>query len=117
MKKVQTAETTPNQINWLVSKCEFGVKHLRIIGGAVFLKNCDDLIPCNFATDPGQAFPIIEREIDKYIRVPAVDGNWVYTAMTYSMSAGAGPTFLIAAMRCYIASKLGDEVEVPKELV
>ena len=23
---------------------------------------------------------------------------------------------LIAAMRCYVASKLGDEVEVPKEL-
>ena len=28
-----------------------------------------------------------------------------------------GPTPLIAAMRCLIASKLGDEVEVPKELI
>lgn len=27
-----------------------------------------------------------------------------------------GPTLLIAAMRCYVASKLGDEVDVPKEL-
>ena len=27
-----------------------------------------------------------------------------------------GPTPLIAAMRCYVASKLGDEVEVPEEL-
>ena len=27
-----------------------------------------------------------------------------------------GPTPLIAAMRCYVASKLGDEVEIPKEL-
>lgn len=27
-----------------------------------------------------------------------------------------GPTPLIAAMRCYVASKLGDEIEVPKEL-
>ena len=27
-----------------------------------------------------------------------------------------GPTPLIAAMRCYVASKLGDEVEVPVEL-
>lgn len=27
-----------------------------------------------------------------------------------------GPTPLIAAMRCFVASKLGDEVEVPKEL-
>lgn len=27
-----------------------------------------------------------------------------------------GPTPLIAAMRCYVASKLGDEVEIPDEL-
>jgi hypothetical protein len=27
-----------------------------------------------------------------------------------------GPTALVAAMRCYVASKLGDEVEVPDEL-
>ena len=29
----------------------------------------------------------------------------------------SGPTPLIAAMRCYVASKLGDEVDVPEELV
>jgi hypothetical protein len=28
-----------------------------------------------------------------------------------------GPTPLIAAMRCYVASKMGDEVDVPDELV
>ena len=28
-----------------------------------------------------------------------------------------GPTPLIAAMRCYVSSKLGDVVEIPKELV
>lgn len=30
---------------------------------------------------------------------------------------GTGPTILIAAMRCYVASKLGDEVEAPDELI
>jgi hypothetical protein len=30
--------------------------------------------------------------------------------------AAIGPTPLIAAMRCYVASKLGDEIEIPKEL-
>ena len=30
---------------------------------------------------------------------------------------GTGDTPLIAAMRCYVASKLGDEVEVPEELL
>jgi hypothetical protein len=28
-----------------------------------------------------------------------------------------GRTPLIAAMRCYVASKLGDEVEIPEELI
>lgn len=28
-----------------------------------------------------------------------------------------GPTPLIAAMRCYVASKLGEEVDIPEELV
>jgi hypothetical protein len=27
-----------------------------------------------------------------------------------------GPTPLIAAMRCYVASKLGDEIDIPEEL-
>lgn len=27
-----------------------------------------------------------------------------------------GPTPLIAAMRCYVASKLGDNVEIPEKL-
>lgn len=28
-----------------------------------------------------------------------------------------GPTPLIAAMRCYVASKLGDEIHIPAELL
>jgi hypothetical protein len=28
----------------------------------------------------------------------------------------SGPTPLIAAMRCYVASKMGDEIELPEEL-
>ena len=28
-----------------------------------------------------------------------------------------GPTHLVAAMRCYVASKLGDTIEVPEELL
>lgn len=37
----------------------------------------------------------------------------------YSVDGDAvrGPTPLIAAMRCYVASKLGDEVDVPEELL
>lgn len=32
-------------------------------------------------------------------------------------SFGAGETFLLAAMRCYVASKLGNAIEVPDEIL
>jgi hypothetical protein len=39
------------------------------------------------------------------------DKQWV------AMDKSYGPTPLVAAMRCYVASQLGDEVDVPDELV
>ena len=56
--------------------------------------------------------PIIERE-----------GLGILTAGTayFERDGGTfyfyGPTPLIAAMRCYVASKLGDEIEIPEELL
>ena len=42
-----------------------------------------------------------------------------YWGLSYHVDENAmlGPTPLIAAMRCFVASRLGDEVEVPEELV
>ena len=37
--------------------------------------------------------------------------------MKVKTAALTGPTPLIAAMRCYVASKLGDEVNVPEDLL
>lgn len=36
--------------------------------------------------------------------------------MKVKVSEASGPTPLIAAMRAFVASKLGEEVEVPDEL-
>lgn len=61
--------------------------------------------------------PIIEQEkIDtKWDRVVwLANSRWVQDEERVYMY---GPTPLIAAMRCYVASRLGDEVEVPDELV
>lgn len=61
--------------------------------------------------------PIIERE---KISVKAWgSGCDAWTADVLDVrpiAAYGGPTPLIAAMRCYVASKLGDEVEIPDEL-
>ena len=59
------------------------------------------------STDWAQGGAIIERE------GIALIPNW--TAERPGFSAD-GETALIAAMRCYVASKLGDEVEIPSEL-
>jgi hypothetical protein len=69
------------------------------------------------STDHAQGGPIIERE---RMTVGIVDGDDIgWTAwMRYDNQKlwASGPTLLTAAMRCYVASKLGDEVDIPDEL-
>ena len=78
------------------------------------------------STDWSQGGPIIERENlcvgrkqqadTNYCEVndPAVD-CWARTTAGGYLSYG--PTPLIAVMRCYVASKLGEVVKVPQELL
>ena len=40
--------------------------------------------------------------------------NWIAGKLVKWVT---GPTLLIAAMRCYVMSKLGEEVEVPEDLL
>lgn len=72
--------------------------------------------------------PIIEREsITVYPSArKSDDGPWeVESYSARSLFNGCedidvwveGPTYLIAAMRCYCASKLGDEIDIPQELL
>ena len=56
--------------------------------------------------------PFIQRkEIDLSFDISS-EGSWCYASS--GMFRGQGDTPLIAAMRCYVTSKLGDEVEVPE---
>jgi hypothetical protein len=63
-----------------------------------------------------QGGPIIEREgICVFLRSPHWPENNRWSARQED-GASLGSTPLIAAMRCYVASKLGDEVEIPSQL-
>jgi hypothetical protein len=55
--------------------------------------------------------PIIERVITK---IEDYGDSW--GAEGPNAPERFGQTPLIAAMRCYVASKLGDEIELPEEL-
>jgi hypothetical protein len=69
-----------------------------------------------YSTDWSQGGPIIERENIDLISSTPSDPLW--QAMQWRFAHGAkGPTPLIAAMRCFVASRLGYEVDVPDELV
>lgn len=84
--------------------------------GAVFSMPATDLrygVPSWWSpdTDWAQGGPIIERE-----RIHVYAGpQW--TAADKPGRFFYGPTPLIAAMRCYVASRLGDKVEVPEGLL
>jgi len=73
----------------------------------------------NYSTNWALGGPIIEREGINIERVNN-HGRWeAWTPAPERRSGEAveqGTTPLIAAMRCFVASKLGDEIEVPNEL-
>ena len=69
-----------------------------------------------------QGGPIIEREgivvdIRKEYGWIAAREFWYLEDKADHDLCSTGETYLIAAMRCYVASKLGDEVDVPEEVL
>jgi hypothetical protein len=103
---MKTSELTGHALNWAVARCEGGVGKNQLIGTWY--------AP---STNWAQGGPIIERE---FITIINAAGDDVWSAYPIADDPVAhrksGPTPLIAAMRCYVASKLGDEVEIPTEL-
>jgi len=113
---MKTAELTGAALDWAVAHCEGFVQQ----GDEPWQPGEE---PFAFTTDWAQGGPIIERE---GIAIDCIrsDGN-IDSWQAGSMVAGDdnwdsgvqyGTMPLIAAMRCYVASKLGDEVKIPTEL-
>ncbi len=98
---MKTSELTGAALDWAV--------HVALHG------SCGGYAEHEYSTDWTQGGPIIECEIAKIERFS--DALWEVTAFTKNAQdiVQDGPTPLIAAMRCYVASKLGDEIEIPEE--
>ena len=115
---MKTNELTGAALDWAVAKC--GGLETYLDDGVVCLKGqpFDDNSHYWLPTQNwSQGGPIIERE--RLNLSPVSTGVWECWpdyGMSDELYAG-GPTPLIAAMRCYVASKLGDDVEIPEELV
>lgn len=136
--KVKVSEATGPVLDWMVAKAKEISVDLRLsclVNGpraAPFVnqrwvgdqERWDRYEPSTNWTYGG---PIIEREgIDLWCNVPsgiAEKHKWwgpSWRACYHRCGVGTEPSYgpapLIAAMRCYVTSKLGDEVDVLKEL-
>ena len=120
---MKTSELTGAALDWAVAKCEgatdfwfdtVATHWVKLHGEERALRYgwAQSYLP---STDWAQGGPIIERE-KLATNFSAKRGCW-FAENFLETYVESGPTPLIAAMRCYVASKLGDEVEIPKELI
>lgn len=126
--KIKVCEAEGPVLDWLVAKAS-GVKvevwDFDDLGMGCVTEKSDPFMNSSRCYAPTrywqQGGPIIDREKIDLIWERAVCQAELEHLMTndadYAYGLGYGPTPLIAAMRCYVASKLGDEVEIPEELV
>ncbi len=118
--KTKTAALTSQALDWAVAKADI----VPIYRSGKTLSRTDMEGNSYWApsTDWSQGGPIIEREeIGTRRRAPCMRGEeWEAMGSITAKGAGyrwaIGPTPLVAAMRCLVAAKLGDEVEIPEAL-
>lgn len=120
---MKTAELSGAALDWAVAKCEGFLDNPE---SWMYQAKTTDLKRSTFhpSIHWAQGGPIIERE---FISVSNEFSNFIkgyeWAAWTPAPirddaeTFGYGPTPLVAAMRCYVASKLGDTVDIPADLL
>lgn len=103
---MKTSELSGAALDWAVVKAD-GVENMGFVWERI-------KVTYKPSTNWAQGGEIIEREKiatrfdleeQEWQATIAAEDEWVY---------GWGATPLVAAMRCFVASKLGDEVEIPE---
>lgn len=142
--KIKTSELIRPALDWVVAKCEdlplmldpmgfrkerleapqsgwwvwYGTQESMLIGYKPTRPS--DIQGYSPSTDWAQGGPIIERERIEFSILTKKAGFIMAIGVSSdgnSIVSAEDPTYLTAAMRCYVASKIGDEIEIPDELV
>lgn len=121
--KVKVSEATNLQLDWMVAKCE-GWDGYDVHSNGAFKLERSDTGECIWlrcftpTTDWSQGGPIFS-EAGIGAEKAENDCDWV-AMRRYTLQRDdaywCGPTELIAKARCFVAFRLGEEVEVPEEL-
>lgn len=116
---MKTTEMSGAALDWAVARCEaVDIRWDRGDEAFIFFDREEGAHrEWHPSTDWGQGGPIIEcYEIDlKSINEGLWRASNVFADLEFHHFDG--PTPLIAAMRCLVTSKLGEEVEVPEDLL
>ena len=133
--KIKTSELVGPALDWAVAKCNGTALVLAPFTGAKnFVMVGQNGGATSYTYEPSKSWaqggPIIERGKINVVRCNDMyfpKGNefgdyyeQLWRAEPYDMDSISqrfyGPTPLIAAMRCYVYSEIGNEVEIPEEL-
>lgn len=112
---MKTNELTGAALDWAVAQAEGNVRLQYDSREGLIINNILGWIPYRPSVAWQQGGPIIERE--GLTIGPARFHSAEFFAHTVFGNEWFGPTPLIAAMRCFVALRLGDEVEIPQELL
>jgi hypothetical protein len=121
--KLKTSDLEGVALDWAVAKCEGGgAAYVNTHSRGEVLMLSDDIHPWSRGDTWGPSYnwsqggPIIERE---RIELDTCGSEWrAVSEITFQSNTPRyyGPTPLVAAMRCYVASTLGETVEVPDDI-
>ena len=125
-KGIKTSELIGPALDWAVAKCEgYNADGLVQLARRAPGKDYGGFLT-KYSTDWAHGGPIIEREmiqLTPHCMTNPLHG-WAAAFRSfdeddavYALYRKRGKTPLIAAMRCYVASKLGDTVLIPVELL
>ena len=118
---IKVSEASGVKLDWMVAKCEGALRpvgDVLLLDGKLFVIRAGDHEVSDSwhrfspSTDWSQGGVLIERE-GMTLRA-GTTGRWDAELDEFDVLE-CGPTPLVAAMRCFVASKLGTEIEVPDE--
>lgn len=125
MANIKTADLIGPALDWAVAQCELMREYSADRGLLVHRIGYGLPMPA-YSTDGSLAVPIIEREkicvswtYSRRMTGPLTHARAQYFEPPHSTGNSHrefGPAFLVAAMRCYVAAKLGNTVDVPDSI-